>query len=105
MGNGQKFPLVGMGGEDESGMDNGTMQSYYNAFIPRVKAVSNNLLIFGPTNPTPDPSDFANGVSGLDVFCGNGFTNIHGNADSMDALGQWVAGLTWGDRVSGNNLK
>jgi len=96
MANGQKFPLIGMGGEDESGMDSGTMQGYYNQFIPRVKSVNNNLLIFGPINSTPDPKDFANGVSGLDVFCGNGFTNLHGNADSMDSVNNsWVASETW----------
>lgn len=104
MPNGKKFPLIGIGGEDECGQSEDFMVPYYNSFAPRVKSISNNLLIFGPTLPSPAYWDFGSRVPLLDVYGCNAFVNVHGTADDMSALNGWIADIPWQD-ATGSNIK
>ena len=101
MGNGRKFPLFGVCGADEQPHDQATLASYYNAFIPRVKAVNNNLMVFGPILDWPDLKGFGSAVPALDGYLCNSFGTTNGNADDMSGVAQ-LGNITDWNTASGN---
>lgn len=69
MPNGKKFPLIGFMGHDEpDAKDEQLVADYYNAAIPRMKAVNPNLVMIGPNLSWIGWYDFPSRVPGLDVF-------------------------------------
>jgi hypothetical protein len=79
MSNGKKFPLFLITGQDEPPGPSGVWTepactSYYNAFIPAVRAANPNIMIAGPTRAFRDWNDFPSTVGDqLDVFSWNTF--------------------------------
>jgi len=75
MPGGRKFPLAIVTGQDEPGdSTEATCISFYNAFIPTVRAANPNVLIAGPTLAALGWTDFPGRVGDqLDVFSWNTF--------------------------------
>jgi hypothetical protein len=105
MGNGKKFPLIGMCGQDEPGDNEATCAAYYNAAIPKLKAVNSKLMMFGPILSSPGMKDFGTQVPGLEGYGCNCFSNLHGNANSMDALNMSAGHVTDWNTATGANVK
>ena len=85
MPNGRKFPLGVVCGKDEPGDSESTLAGYYNAFIPRIKAINSNLLTFGPIRAGFGvDKDFGVQVPQLDGWCSNQF-----GASNIRSIRDW----------------